>query len=492
VKILKPTTQTLPDGSVLELREGAQFTMDFSDATRRITLTRGTAHFSVTKNPLRPFIVSAGNVAVKAVGTAFSVEYGSQDVTVLVTEGRVSVAAAERSTKVSKDSSTGEVEPLAFVDAGAGVMVSSSENRVQKIAVSDAGDELAWPREFEDNGSKVDIYQPQIEKWDGTDFETRSAVAITPPASNEPVYGVIWMKARAEVDKAERVVTLDDINVTKAEFPSAPKLQGEYLALIRKHVPTVSKTVALDHVEASYAISEAVKTARTVPVKNDPPHIIYSTSPALLVLVDGPPVLRPMSGLAVERVINSRALIVKTGDVFYLNASGHWYQAAEVAGPWTLSPKPPTLLDAAKQAAVAGQMVDLIPAGTNAVTTTPAIYVSTVPAELIQTEGKPNLLPIEGTALMQIQNSDDALLFVERDPGFAHPPAVANERIERLLAFERVDEERDLRREAQQQRVNLGGIRCVLEQARQFVELRHVPAFERQSIRECRSSFQLP
>src|SRR5579862_6648959 len=68
--------------------------------------------------------------------------------------------------------------------------------------VTPTGNELTWPREFEENGTKVDIYQPQIEKWIGTDFETRSAVAITPPGgSNAPVYGVYWMKARAAVDK---------------------------------------------------------------------------------------------------------------------------------------------------------------------------------------------------------------------------------------------------------------------------------------------------
>src|ERR1022692_3839040 len=279
--------------------------------------------------------------------------------------------------------------------------------------VTPAGDELTWPREFQDNGTKVDIYQPQIEKWEGTDFETRSAVAITPVGSKEPLYGVFWMKARADVDKAARVVTLNDIEVTKAKFPSVPEIQDEYLAIIRKHVPTVSKTVALDHVEAAYAISEAVKKARTVPVKNAPPRIIYSSIPALLVLVDGPPALRPVPDLELERVINTRALILKVGDVFYLNASDHWYQAPKVEGPWALDLSIPASLEAARQAAVASQSVDLMSPSTNAFTTTPAIFVSTVPAELIQTEGAPNLVPIEGTDLMQIQNSDNALFFFD-------------------------------------------------------------------------------
>src|SRR5216117_3921169 len=188
------------------------------------------------------------------------------------------------------------------------------EAAVSKQSVSPSGQELSWPREFQDGVVKVSIFKPQIEKWEGTDFETRSAVAVTPAGSNAPVYGVFWMKARADVDKAARIVTLNDIAVTRASFPSAPNLQSNYLALIRKHAPLASKMIALDHLEAEYAISEAVKKARAVPVKNDPPRIIYSATPALLVLVDGPPVFRPIPGLSVERVINTRALILKFAD----------------------------------------------------------------------------------------------------------------------------------------------------------------------------------
>src|SRR5712664_3442250 len=115
--------------------------------------------------------------------------------------------------------------------------------------VTPAGDELTWPREFQDNGTKVDIYQPQIEKWEGTDFETRSAVAVTPPGgSNAPIYGVFWMKARADVDKAARIVTLNNVVVTRANFPSAPNLQSNYLSLIRKHETLASKMIALDQI----------------------------------------------------------------------------------------------------------------------------------------------------------------------------------------------------------------------------------------------------
>src|SRR5882762_8214578 len=120
---------------------------------------------------------------------------------------------------------------------------ATGELTTSSQALSLNGAELSWPRQFEDNGIKVSIFKPQIEKWEGTDFETRSAVAVTPPGSNAPIYGVFWMKARADVDKAARIVTLNDIAVTRANFPPAPKLQSAYLTLIRKHVPQVTKTI---------------------------------------------------------------------------------------------------------------------------------------------------------------------------------------------------------------------------------------------------------
>src|SRR5882724_7105039 len=68
--------------------------------------------------------------------------------------------------------------------------------------VTHAAAELTWLREFENNGAKVDIYQPQIEKWAGTDVETKSAVAITSVDSNAPGHGgAHWSPAPSQIDK---------------------------------------------------------------------------------------------------------------------------------------------------------------------------------------------------------------------------------------------------------------------------------------------------
>ena len=81
----------LPDRSVLELNGDTAAEVRFTVAERRVRLARGEAHFSVAKNPARPFWVEAGGIAVRAVGTAFNVRVGFREVEVLVTEGKVSV-----------------------------------------------------------------------------------------------------------------------------------------------------------------------------------------------------------------------------------------------------------------------------------------------------------------------------------------------------------------------------------------------------------------
>ena len=81
----------LDDGSIVEMNLGTQATVDFTEDQRLITLESGEAYFTISKDPDRPFIVSANGVSVQAVGTVFNVQIKGDTVDVLVTEGRVRV-----------------------------------------------------------------------------------------------------------------------------------------------------------------------------------------------------------------------------------------------------------------------------------------------------------------------------------------------------------------------------------------------------------------
>jgi transmembrane sensor len=84
--------ETLADGSVLDLKSGAHVVVQFTAAERRVLLVQGEALFTVAKNPARPFVVRAGGVDVRAVGTAFNVRIAGPRIELLVTEGTVQVA----------------------------------------------------------------------------------------------------------------------------------------------------------------------------------------------------------------------------------------------------------------------------------------------------------------------------------------------------------------------------------------------------------------
>jgi transmembrane sensor len=85
---------TLPDGSALELRADSEVDVDYTPDARTVHLQRGEANFVVAKNSARPFLVIAGPVRVRDVGTAFNVQFCPAVVEVLVTEGRVQVEDA--------------------------------------------------------------------------------------------------------------------------------------------------------------------------------------------------------------------------------------------------------------------------------------------------------------------------------------------------------------------------------------------------------------
>lgn len=89
-----PRTLSLADGSLVLLNTGGKIVEQFTATERRVLLARGEAHFSVTKNPARPFIVRAGALEVRAVGTAFDINLQSAAVDVIVTEGRVQLTPA--------------------------------------------------------------------------------------------------------------------------------------------------------------------------------------------------------------------------------------------------------------------------------------------------------------------------------------------------------------------------------------------------------------
>jgi len=84
----------LPDGSQVALGADSQLETRFGADQRRLQLQRGEAFFEVARET-RSFVVDAGPLQVRALGTAFNVRRTGPRVTVSVTHGRVRIAPAE-------------------------------------------------------------------------------------------------------------------------------------------------------------------------------------------------------------------------------------------------------------------------------------------------------------------------------------------------------------------------------------------------------------
>ncbi len=267
-----------------------------------------------------------------------------------------------------------------------------------------------WPREIDSGNVHLVIYQPQVDSWKENKISARSAVIVTRKEDPTQIFGIVSINARTEVDRETRLVSFEDIAIKDANFPSAASLQPALLQAVRDSVPNWPRTVSLDRLLADLSITQSEAQAESIRLKNNPPRIIFSSAPAVLILIDGEPVYRPVEGTRYTRVVNTPALLLfdSSTQTFYLDGIQWWMTASSLNGPWTAAPNPPQDLDEIRQQAKQSEQEEPgvptpnIPAGNP-----PGVYVSTIPAELIVTRGEPTYAPIPKTSLLYVTDSDN-------------------------------------------------------------------------------------
>ena len=92
------TLVTLSDGTrvMLNANSTLEYPASFDDAEVREVHLKGEAHFEVTKNPHRPFVVKAGEMQTQVLGTIFDVKAYRKDAPkVTLMEGKVKVSNAD-------------------------------------------------------------------------------------------------------------------------------------------------------------------------------------------------------------------------------------------------------------------------------------------------------------------------------------------------------------------------------------------------------------
>lgn len=277
------------------------------------------------------------------------------------------------------------------------------------VALGQATQDIGWPRQVAKNGSTLVYYQPQVDDWKNYQQLTADMAFSLTPANGHEVLGVATFAANTLVDKDARTVYLRDLQVPSVRFPSLSADSVKLMTqLFMQLAPTGGEPISLDRLTAD--VQEKNKSVQGVPMKNDPPTIFYSSSPAILLIVEGDPVLAPIEKNDMQFVVNTNWDLFqdkKKKDYYLLYGAG-WLTAKDLKGPWTPTmqlPKDMGKLPAGQNFDEVKKMVPPPPPSG----VVPQVFFTSVPAELVLLKGSPVYSTIAGTQLLYVTNTDNDL-----------------------------------------------------------------------------------
>lgn len=268
-------------------------------------------------------------------------------------------------------------------------------------------DGLAWPRAFQlDGDAFIVLYQPQFSAWDGVSH-LEALVAAEYRASEEatPVFGVIGLSATAERNEAEGTILLTNPRVISLDFTALDSATLKSLSLgLNNTLPTGTVTMAEERVLASLASYTQVQDVEGL--NSAPPAIFVSTTPAVLVMTDGPAVFATIAGVeGLEFILNTNWDAFRHEDVIYLRVGESWLALTDPDAGWEpVTTLPPVFSnlpkdgnwDAARAAIPAKPFSEALP----------EVFYSEEPAELILFDGPPVLEDVPGTELEWASNTE--------------------------------------------------------------------------------------
>lgn len=269
-----------------------------------------------------------------------------------------------------------------------------------------------WPRHYSDSTSHLVVHQPQVDQW--RDFKVltgRCAFALTPEAGRDPLYGTFRFEGDTLVDTNQKLVLLRNLRAFEMRFPSAPGgSSAEWSELTRRLLPADALVLSLDRVLAFVHAGEIPrKEAR---VLTEPPAIFVSTRPAVLVILDGHPVMLNLDNTSLCRILNTNWDLFqdRRTSVFYLRHSRSWLKANDLHGTFAPAVEVPSELsslfaESGKPEADGGATVLADqPAA-------PRVIVVDKPSELVVIQGLPKLSAVAFTQLSVVTNTESDLFF---------------------------------------------------------------------------------
>jgi hypothetical protein len=266
-----------------------------------------------------------------------------------------------------------------------------------------------WPREKTNAGGTLIYYQPQLDEWkDFRRLQARMAVSIK-PSTGQPTVGVIYLRASTDANPDTRNVVISNVEITSTRFPSLDAGGAAAMdQLVRTFLPpTTVMNVSLDRLMAELEIGKP-ESAPSVALNNNPPKIFVNYGSAMLLLVEGDPVLAPIEKTKLEFLVNTNwdVFLDKSYSQYYLLNDKQWLTAASLEGPWTATTQLPKDLSKLPGQPNWENVKKAIPPASSAGSAVPKVFYSNTPAEIITFQGQPKYAPIPNTRLVYATNTE--------------------------------------------------------------------------------------
>lgn len=267
-----------------------------------------------------------------------------------------------------------------------------------------------WPRAYQTpSGVRFMVYQPQIADWaDQRQMSAYAAVSVEQPGQQKPALGTIKIESGTKVALDVRMVSFSDMRLTETNFSTLPREQlRDVAAEITRAIPDDDRVIALDRVLASVDKSQ-IKARNVEGVKADPPAIFFSTTPAILVNIDGDPIWSPIEDNDLRFAVNTNWDLFQHAATssYYLLHEGSWLTATDLKGAWIPATKLPASFSTLPSDENWKETRAAVPGRTLNAAKAPRVFVSTAPAELILLTGEPKYAPVAGTRLHWISNTE--------------------------------------------------------------------------------------
>lgn len=261
----------------------------------------------------------------------------------------------------------------------------------------------SWPLTGENQSISISVFKPAAESYTGNNLNFRAAMALY-ENNTDPVFGAIWGEANVDGNSGK----MSNVRITDMRFPDGMEEseKTDMILFIQQTFNNKQPLVNIQDINTDLSNANREKELSTN-INHTPPKIIYTKESSLLVSIDGDPVIANTSTSGIDAVVNTPFLILKYQNNFYLSNGELWYKASSAAGNYLPDKNTPKAVkDMAKSLKTDEQAV-----AESKGNFYPKIIISTVPAELIQTEGEPQFSTIEGTSLLFASNTEDQILF---------------------------------------------------------------------------------